>query len=76
MKKESDGVYTYNVNVNNEERLKVYDTVKEEWIGEESVVVEESAAFTIDKHGNLVLSKGSYTIIFDSDDRTIIIKKH
>ncbi len=76
MKKESDGVYTYNVNVNNEERLKVYDTVKEDWIGEESVVVEESVAFTTDNHGNLVLSKGSYTIIFNSDDRTIIIKKH
>ena len=75
MKKESDGTYTYDVSVTDKNKLKVFDPANGSWIGEESVDVENSAEFTTDSHGNIVLVKGKYKIIFIEATRKVIIEK-
>ena len=72
----TDGItYTYEVNVSRENKLKVFDIDGNRWIGEESVDVEASCEFTTDKHGNIVLGKGSYVIKYNTNTRTVTIEK-
>lgn len=71
----TDGTLKYELQTNKKCQLKIYDTVRDDWLGEESVNIESSAAFTTDEHGNIVLEKGSYTLIFNAVSRTIVIEK-
>ena len=72
----TDGIeYTYEVKVTKENKLKVYDNEGGRWIGEESVNVEVSAEFTTDKHGNIVLGKGTYIIKYNAETDKVTIEK-
>lgn len=70
-----EGTLKYELQASKKCQLKIYDTLKDDWLGEESVNVEASAPFTTDDHGNIVLEKGSYTLIFNAVSRTIVIEK-
>ena len=70
----TDGkIYTYDVNVSNENRLKVYYVDGESWLGEESMSSECTVSYTTDHHGNIVLGKGQYTIIYNAETKLINI---
>ncbi len=74
--KSTDGiVYTFDVNVTNTNRLKVYYLDGEDWLGEESVDPECTVPFETDGHGNIILSRGQYTIVYNAQTKYITIVK-
>ena len=72
----TDGVvYTFEVKVDNQNKLKVYDNDGDKWIGTESVDADASCDFTTDKRGNIVLGEGTYIIKYNLDTNTVIIEE-
>ena len=70
----TDGkIYTFDVNVSRENRLKVYYVDGEDWLGEESMDPECTVAYGTDGHGNIVLGKGQYTVIYNVETNKINI---
>ena len=70
----TDGkIYTFDVNVSRENRLKVYYVDGEDWLGEESMSLECTVEYTTDSHGNIVLGKGQYTVIYNVETKLINI---
>ena len=70
----TDGkIYTFDVNVSRENRLKVYYVDGEDWLGEESMSLECTVEYTTESHGNIVLGKGQYTIIYNVETKLINI---
>jgi hypothetical protein len=70
----TDGkIYTFDVNVSRENRLKVYYVDGEDWLGEESMSLECTVEYATDGHGNIVLGKGQYTVIYNVETKQINI---
>ena len=72
----SDNIYIYLLKISDKSELKVNNGVEGDagdWYGYDDVV---SSVVSIDKagRGNIVLPRGTYTIIFNANDKTITIK--
>ncbi len=67
--------YTFTFTQSGESRLKIYDSVRDEWLGGENVDKEKSSSFEIEKNGNIILSGGTYVLTFYSDTRIIVIER-
>ena len=54
-------------------RFKIYDNVSGSWFGAEVVREDCEVEISTDKHTNVVLPAGSYTVIFNVSDRSITL---
>ena len=70
---ECEGGYTVTLTQSGEFRFKIYDNVSGSWFGAEVVREDCEVEISTDKHTNVVLPAGSYTVIFNVSDRSITL---
>jgi hypothetical protein len=74
----SEKTYSYELKINDRSELKVNNGIDGDagaWYGYEDVILYEGNGQIQDgDRGNIVLQRGTYTIIFSAKDKTITIK--
>jgi hypothetical protein len=68
-----DEGYTITLSQNDNFRFKIYDNRSGSWYGSEVVAEGCEVEFGTDGHTNILLSAGTYKIIFVTENQTIII---
>jgi hypothetical protein len=66
-------VLTFNLQVWNSTKFKVYDNQDGTWMGSECITEETTVSYETDRRTNIILSSGNYTITYDPQTRRITI---
>ena len=69
-----DGVFVLQIVANKQVRLKVYNSVSDAWYGTECMAENCAVAYETDEHSNIVLSAGTYRIVFDQRTNRVTVE--
>lgn len=76
MTNEGNGLFSYSISCVNGFRIKIRDRNSGEWYGSEVVDPNCNVWYAPEKHTNIYLDSGSYTITFDTNTGIIYLEKH
>lgn len=76
MTNEGNGLFSYSISCVNGFRIKIRDRNSGEWYGSEVVDPNCNVWYAPDKHTNIYLDSGRYTITFDTNTGIIYLEKH
>ena len=74
MQKCNEG-YTFTIVCSSDYRFKVYDNKSSTWFGSEVIADGCEVEITTDYHTNIILPAGSYTVVFNTENKTISITR-
>ena len=69
-----NGVFVLQIVANKQVRLKVYNSVSDAWYGTECMAENCAVAYETDEHSNIVLSAGTYRIVFDQRTNRVTVE--
>ena len=69
-----NGVFVLQIVANKQVRLKVYNSVSDTWYGTECMAENCAVAYETDEHSNIVLSAGTYRIVFDQRTNRVTVE--
>ena len=72
---EENGLWVYTISKSREFRMKIYNSVLDEWYGSECVAEDSPVSCGTDGHTNIILPAGSYRITFDPENEIITIEE-
>lgn len=72
---EENGLWVYTVTRSREFRMKIYNSVLDEWYGSECVAENSPIGCSTDNHTNIILPAGSYRITIDPVTEIITIEE-
>lgn len=70
-----DGMQVYTLTFNREFSFKVYDNVNQEWYGTDFFPEDIDLDFRTNDHANVILTPGTYEVVFDPENLILTVTK-
>jgi hypothetical protein len=70
-----DGKMVYTLTMNRNFSFKVFDNINQEWYGTEFFPEDLELEFETNRHDNIILSPGTYEVVFDPENLTLTVTK-
>ena len=70
-----DGKMVYTLTMNRNFSFKVFDNINQEWYGTEFFPEDLELEFETNRHDNIILSPGTYEVVFDPENLILTVTK-